>query len=95
MVVILGRDDHRHPIMDHPYKVIGVRCDDRKRPDPFIGARPLPVLPDASQGKWLSARHANRIGLLRFQPFDRFPLEEVINGNETTTALVGIAEGWK
>src|SRR5262245_21761737 len=79
--------------MNGPDEFIGARGDDRERPNPLIGARPLPVLPNAGERKRLAAFHSNRVGLLRLQSLDCAPFEEAIDWDKASSALIGITEG--
>jgi Aldehyde oxidase and xanthine dehydrogenase, a/b hammerhead domain len=46
-----------------------------KRADPLAGSRILPILPNATEPKWIAILHGYRVGLLRLA-LDRFPFEK-------------------
>ncbi len=79
--------------MDRSDEVIGVRGDNRERPDPLLGPRSLPALPNASEGKVFAALLPDGIRLLWLQSLDRPTLKEVIDKDEASPASVRIAEG--
>src|SRR5262249_11276148 len=72
---------------------VGIRCDDRGRPDPLAVAWVLPVLPDAADAERLAVLHRDSVGLLRLLPLDRLPLEEPIHRHDAPAQPVRIAEG--
>ena len=63
-VVILGADDHGHPVVNGRDQLVGIGRDDREGPNPLLRLGMLPVLPEPRKGEQLPAFQCDGIGLL-------------------------------
>jgi hypothetical protein len=70
--------------------VVRRRCGARYG-NPFARSRVLPILPQPTDAEWAAVPHGDGVGLLGLS-FDRLPLEEVVNRDDTTARAIGVAE---
>lgn len=81
--------------MDRPDEIVGRTGDDSEGADLFLRLGMLPVLPDASQGKWLPALLPNGIRSLGLHTPNGLPLEEAIDRDKASASSIGVAESGK
>ncbi len=64
----LGREDHRHAIMDVGHQFVGMARDAREGVEPLARGRPFPILPQSAKTKRSAILHGDSVGPLAFWP---------------------------
>ena len=90
MAVVSGSEDGRHPVMDRSDQFVGWSGQDSEGADPFP-LWVLPILPNSGDAEGRAILHRDRVRLLASPR--RSPLIKCVDGQDTSSPLVGIAEG--